>query len=419
MRLLVCTVPLTGHVGPMLVLVRELAARGHVIHWYAGGKFAAQIEAAGARFEPRIHTCDWDDADTEAAHPSLRGLRGLARVKEQLRSLFIAPLGDELRDLEAIVARVGPAAVIADAAHLGGAALADRTGLPWVGVGVSALMMPSVDVAPFGSNLGPGPQARNKAINWLVYKKLFAGVDRAYRAARASAGVPATGSYFEVLSPDLFLQPTVPALEYPRSDLPPQVRFIGPLVPREPPAAASLPAWWGEIEAARVPIVLVTQGTLATDPRELIRPALRGLADRELLVVATTPVVMNDAPANARIASFVPYHALLPRVAVMVTNGGYGGVQMALAHGVPLVVAGASEEKPEIAARVAWTGAGIDLRTGTPSHRKVAAAVSRVLREPNFADRARAIAAEMATHDAAAEGAAAIEALVAARREVA
>jgi UDP:flavonoid glycosyltransferase YjiC (YdhE family) len=30
----------------------------------------------------------------------------------------------------------------------------------------------------------------------------------------------------------------------------------------------------------------------------------------------------------------------------MVTNGGYGGVQAALANGVPLVVAGATEEKP-------------------------------------------------------------------------
>ena len=40
----------------------------------------------------------------------------------------------------------------------------------------------------------------------------------------------------------------------------------------------------------------------------------------------------------------------------MVTNGGYGGVQQALANGVPLVVAGDSEDKPEVAARVAVVG---------------------------------------------------------------
>jgi hypothetical protein len=42
----------------------------------------------------------------------------------------------------------------------------------------------------------------------------------------------------------------------------------------------------------------------------------------------------------------------------MVTNGGYGGVQQALANGVPLVVAGDSEDKPEVAARVRWSGTG-------------------------------------------------------------
>jgi UDP:flavonoid glycosyltransferase YjiC (YdhE family) len=60
----------------------------------------------------------------------------------------------------------------------------------------------------------------------------------------------------------------------------------------------------------------------------------------------------------------------------MVTNGGYGGIQFALAHGVPLVVAGETEEKPDIAARVAWSGAG-NLKTGTPSADAVKAAVRR------------------------------------------
>ena len=37
---------------------------------------------------------------------------------------------------------------------------------------------------------------------------------------------------------------------------------------------------------------------------------------------------------------------------VFVTNGGYTGVTLALAHGVPLVQAGTTEEKAEIAARI-------------------------------------------------------------------
>jgi UDP:flavonoid glycosyltransferase YjiC (YdhE family) len=67
------------------------------------------------------------------------------------------------------------------------------------------------------------------------------------------------------------------------------------------------------------------------------------------------------------LAQFIPFYHLMPYVDVMVTNGGFGGVQIALSHGVPLVVAGATEEKPEIAARVAWGSVGINLKTGRPA----------------------------------------------------
>ena len=103
-------------------------------------------------------------------------------------------------------------------------------------------------------------------------------------------------------------------------------------------------------------------------------------------------------PTNVRLERFIPHDRLLPHVDVMVTNGGYGGVQQALAHGVPLVVAGDSEDKPEVAARVRWSGAGIDLRTGRPSPGRVAEAVRRVVTRPAYAARARALQAEIAAH---------------------
>jgi UDP:flavonoid glycosyltransferase YjiC (YdhE family) len=100
-----------------------------------------------------------------------------------------------------------------------------------------------------------------------------------------------------------------------------------------------------------------------------------------------------------RLERFIPHDVLLPHVDAMVTNGGYGGVQQALAHGVPLVVAGNSEDKPEVAARVQWSGAGINLHTGRPSQAMVARAVRRVLTRPSYRERAAALAAEIAASD--------------------
>ncbi|GAB3796316.1 hypothetical protein GCM10027605_04040 [Micromonospora zhanjiangensis] len=101
-------------------------------------------------------------------------------------------------------------------------------------------------------------------------------------------------------------------------------------------------------------------------------------------------------PENVRAAAFLPHDLLLPLVDVMVTNGGWGGVLAAVEHGVPLVVAGGSLDKPEVARRVARAGVGLDLRTGEPGRRRIRRAVATVLDGPEFRRRARALAAELA-----------------------
>ena len=130
----------------------------------------------------------------------------------------------------------------------------------------------------------------------------------------------------------------------------------------------------------------------------------RALAHDDVLVVATTggpdpEPLRRGLPANVRLERFVPHDVLLPHVDVMVTNGGYGGVQQALANGVPLVVAGDSEDKPEVAARVQWSGTGINLHTGRPSPAMVGRAVRRVLARDSYRVRARALQDEIAATD--------------------
>jgi UDP:flavonoid glycosyltransferase YjiC (YdhE family) len=49
-----------------------------------------------------------------------------------------------------------------------------------------------------------------------------------------------------------------------------------------------------------------------------------------------------------------------------------------------LVVAGRSEDKPEVAARVAWSGAGRNLQTDRPTETQLRRAVRTVLRKPSY-----------------------------------
>jgi hypothetical protein len=77
---------------------------------------------------------------------------------------------------------------------------------------------------------------------------------------------------------------------------------------------------------------------------------------------------------------FIPYAQLMPHVDLLLTNGGYGSIQIALAHGVPVVAIGKTEEKPEIANRVNWSGVGIGLKVLIPTEAQIRDAVEARLR---------------------------------------
>jgi UDP:flavonoid glycosyltransferase YjiC (YdhE family) len=147
--------------------------------------------------------------------------------------------------------------------------------------------------------------------------------------------------------------------------------------------------------------VHVTQGTVAnTDYEQLIAPTLRALADDDVLVVVSTGGRPLDSlpalPPNARAAAFLPYDELLPRTAVYVTNGGYGGVQYALRHGVPIVATGGKEDKPEVGARVAWSGVGRRIRSEKPSSAALRTAIHDVLNRPQYGQASRRMATDLA-----------------------
>jgi UDP:flavonoid glycosyltransferase YjiC (YdhE family) len=145
----------------------------------------------------------------------------------------------------------------------------------------------------------------------------------------------------------------------------------------------------------------VTQGTIANkDFGQLIGPTLEALASDDVLIVVSTGGRSLDhlppLPANARAAEYLPYDELLPKTAVFVTNGGYGGVQYALRHGVPIVASGGQEDKPEVGARVAWSGVGRRLTPLSPRPAALRAAIHEVLRDPRYRRAAAAMAERMA-----------------------
>jgi len=397
-------------VAPLLAIAGRLVDDGHDVVFFTTPHYRDRVTAVGARFVPLSPKDDVHDlmvADPAREASSRRGIRGL---KEDLRRIFLNPLPGQFAGILEILRTFSADAIVADVMFLGAfpLALRPRSTRPAVAcIGVTPLATTSRATAPFGLALQPGSTAlsrlRNTALNWTTEHIVMRDIQQLTQLRLAETGSLPLAGYFVDLPTkvvDAYLQATVVGFEYPRPNLPDSVQFVGPLLPL-PASGFTPPSWWDELRSGR-PVVHVTQGTLDNaDPHRLLIPASEALGGEDLLLVATTggpdPAPLRAGlPANVRLERFIPHDLLLPHVDVMITNGGYGGVQQALAHGVPLVVAGDSEEKPEVAARVRWSGAGIDLRTGRPSPRQVTDAVRRVLAEPSFGVRARALQAEIA-----------------------
>jgi MGT family glycosyltransferase len=430
-RILFTSMPMAGHLRPGLPIAARLVADGHEVAWYSGANYAPLVARTGARIFPMGADVDFDDTRVEDRVDGGLKKPGLGTLKRAILDLFIAPIPAWVAEIDEIIDEFAPDVVVSEQGFMAGPIAAERRGVARVVFNVSPLGLSSVDAAPFGTGLLPSSSAlgrlRNRSLNWAIRSVVFAECQRAAEQMRARLRLPAIPGYFMdwgAAIADRYLVPSVPAFEYARRDLPDTVEFVGPFLP-EGIDDFTPPSWWDDVLAARAagrPVVLVTQGTIATEPRNLVLPAVEGLGDADCLVVATTvgfdpdEVLPADArPANLRLTPFVPFSELLPLVDVMVTNGGYGGVQLALANGVPLVVAGLTEDKMEVSARVTWSGAGVALKTDTPSAGQVRDGVATVLAVPSFRQRAGELRAEYAGYRGAARAAESILEVAAAR----
>ncbi|KAK4465154.1 family 1 glycosyltransferase [Cladorrhinum samala] len=213
------------------------------------------------------------------------------------------------------------------------------------------------------------------------------------------------------------LQLGCPSFFYPRSSWPATFRFIGIL----PPAAAprpggwpNLPTWWDEIvknhhddknkNTKKKKIVVVAQGTVETDPNDLIIPTITAMAsdddDNNNNNAAVTVIAILGRknaslpadfplPPNARVTDYLHYDAVLPLADAWVHNAGYGAVQHGIANGVPMVVTGEGQDKADNAKRIAWSGIGINLGRVKPPAEQVKKALEAVLFEDGYRDRVR------------------------------
>jgi UDP:flavonoid glycosyltransferase YjiC (YdhE family) len=414
MKILIASTPATGHLNPLIAIATFLIDGGHQVVFLSGTAYRGRIEKSGATFHALPGAADVDVGDLVAVAPELRHIEpGLDWLRIAMEKIFVEKVADQYTGLQETLKGFPADAIIGDDMFFGllPMLLGARAKRPAVLIcGTSILHWRREDKAPLFVGLPPAEtQAQFKEYEGIA-KEYDARVDRPslsrLNGVLKDLGVgPLTMPFFEAMVEyaDTYMQLSVPSFEFPRA-MPSSVNFIGalPIIPGQAP----LPSWAHDLDGPRK-VVLVTQGTVANhDFGLLVGPTLAALADEpDILVVATAggrPVdaIPGPIPSNARLAKYLPFEWLLPKVDVLVTNGGYGSVNQALSFGIPIVAAGLTEDKADVNARIGWSGAGINLKTNNPTPDAIRTAVRTALDTPDYLRHAQRLAAKFASHDA-------------------
>jgi len=419
-KIIILIEPADGHFNPFVPIIKSLVAGGHDIVCITGSRFKEKVEALDVRFSPLPSRWDPGEQEPYDFFPELKSKTGLAQIKFYLKHIMYDQVPDVLLELQKLMQSFPADIVLCDTFMVAGNWLHELNGVPSVRLSVLPLSLPAKDIAPFGLGILPGhsvlTKLRNNLLRVLFEKLLFKDVQAHVNKIRTKVNLPVFDKSFFIKGyeiPDLVLHTSTPLFEYARESLPDNFRYIGPvLVPAN--TEYTMPDWWSELDKS-LPVILLSQGTVAKDTDNLIRPAIKALKDLpvNVIIVPVATGILNDLADNMYTAGYIPFGNLLPHIDIMISNGGLGGTQNALAHGIPVVIAGATEDKMEVAARVENSGAGINLRSQNPSVADIKNAVQRILLEPEFKLKASKLQADYAGYDAVKLAVEAIEELIA------
>jgi UDP:flavonoid glycosyltransferase YjiC (YdhE family) len=380
-RILAYTSPARGHLFPLIPILDELHARGHEVHLRT---LSTQVEMTRAR---GFHAEPIDPAIEAIEHHDFEGKNPRDALRIAVHS-FLERAKLDGPDLRRAIDDVQPDGLIVDVQAWGGLPAAEAWGGPWASFCPYPLPLPSRDAPPFGPGLpparGPFGRMRDRVLRPLVYGSVRNILLPPVNEIRATWELPEAGDDFMTRAP-LVLYMTAEPFEYPRRDWPANVQMVGPCA-WDPPAEA--PVWLDEIER---PLVLVTTSSEFQDDGRLVNIALEALAGEDVEVVATLPAqdpgTFTHVPANARILPFVPHAPLLARAAVVITHGGMGATQKALARGVPVCAVPFGRDQLEVARRVEVSDAGVRLPARKLSPERLRSAVLEAMTKRDGARR--------------------------------
>ncbi len=369
MRVLITTWPAHGHLLPLLPLARAAVEAGHEVVVATGAEGVIEAQRRGlATWDVGPSRAEADRA-FRARVVDLGALTPEGRMATVIANMFGAAAFQRAAALVPRAEDWKPDLVVHPVTELAGAIAAARSGARHVVHGLGPL--PAEAWAWFGARFG------DLCAEWDV-PELVEGI--------------LTVPYLDNCPPSL------------QADA---VAAFGCRRPLRPSAGDGEPGErlpWDDATLAGLPYeatVHLTLGTLFHGAPGVFETALAGLSRLpvNVLVAAgpgTDPGRFGPQPRHVLVADFAPHALLLPRCTALATQGGAGTIVAALAHGLPHLILPQGADQFANGATAERAGVALTVPPPELTANAVAEAMARLLADPAFTGRARAVQAEIA-----------------------
>lgn len=412
-RILFATIGSLGDLHPCLALALELKRRGHSVVVASTEYYRTHVESSGIGFHP-IRP-DWDPTDPRL----IRDCEDLEHGFEALYRNWLLPnLEDTYHDL--LVAASESDLMIAGELNLAAPLVAEKLGLPWA----SAILSPVSFLSAHDPSIlvnAPWLYSARKA-GRHVYRALLnmgrLATNHWWKPVRTlrrqqHLNPHADPIFRDKFSPHLVLALFSHWLAEPQLDWPSQTVQVGFAYFDHPASQPSLdPELDAFLAAGDSPIVFTQGSTAVHNPGDFYQVAAEA-ANRiglRALLIGVHPSTAVTSRLTA--VPYAPYSQVFPHAAVNVHQGGSGTTGQALRAGRPQLIVPYGWDQPDNAARVERLGAGLHISRSTWSPETATAALERLLREPQFSERAVQVRTQVSSEPALATACDAIESLL-------
>jgi len=377
-----------GHVQPMLLAARDLAARGHAVLVLSDPANAGDARDHDLPFQPwttaphQTGKSRDDDRlrDYEADNP-------LAVIQRMLDRVMTGPALAYAQDTQAAISTFKPDLVVTQELLLGVMMAAEATATPFAVFAANIWSLPTLPGAPpFGAGMGPASSDEERAMHAMVTQMsrgLFQAGLPDLNAARATLNLTPLNELFEQLSPArAILLATSQAFDFAPDLLPAPFAYVGPYL--------ADPSWAEAfaLPAGDAPLVLVSFSSLYQAQEPVISRVIAALAPLPVRAIVTTGPTVDPAaftaPDHVQVVRSAPHGPLLKQAALFITHAGHGSTLRPLMAGVPLLCLPMGRDQHDNAARATQRGAALTLPADA-SPEAVGSAVQRLLTEPQFA----------------------------------